>query len=187
MAGSGWFRSTLNAVRNVLIFRVRYPWVAYGRDVHCQWSVFFNPPHRHTVFGNQVGIGGHCTFLCDSEVGDKVLIAPFVAFVNSDDHVSDVVGKAMWDSGRGDKHRIVVEDDVWIGQGAIVLSPARVGRGAIVAAGSVVTHDVPPYAIVGGNPARLLKMRFTPDQIVEHERILRGDVAAGGGTARSGR
>ena len=78
----------------------------------------------------------------------------------------------MWESGRGDQYDIVVEDDVWIGHGAIILTPARIGRGAIVAAGSVVTKDVPPYAIVGGVPAKLLRMRFTPEQIEEHERLL---------------
>lgn len=54
---------------------------------------------------------------------------------------------------------IVVEDDVWIGCGARVLKGVRIGRGAIVAAGAVVTQDVPPYAIVGGVPARVLRMR----------------------------
>lgn len=171
-------RNSLSAIRTFLVLRVRYPWVRYGRDVHCHLSVFFNPPHRRSHFGDHVGIGPHCTFLCDTEIGSKVLIAPFVAFVGSDDHRYDVVGKAMWDSGRGDKHAIAVEDDVWIGQGAILVAPVRVGSGSIVGAGSVVVSDVPPYAIVGGNPARVLKMRFTPEQIVEHERRLSAGVEA---------
>jgi acetyltransferase-like isoleucine patch superfamily enzyme len=54
---------------------------------------------------------------------------------------------------------IVVGDDAWIGAGAIVLQGVRIGRGAIVAAGSVVTRDVPDHAIVGGAPARALRMR----------------------------
>jgi acetyltransferase-like isoleucine patch superfamily enzyme len=67
---------------------------------------------------------------------------------------------------------LVIEQDCWIGFGAIVLSGVTIGRGAIVAAGAVVTCDVPPYAIVAGNPVRVLGARFTPEQIVEHERIL---------------
>ncbi len=55
---------------------------------------------------------------------------------------------------------ITVGNDVWIGAGAIVLSGVSIGDGAIVAAGAVVTRDVPPYAVVGGNPAHLLKFRF---------------------------
>jgi hypothetical protein len=100
------------------------------------------------------------------------MIASDVAFINSDDHLFDIVGKMMWDSGRGDKYKIVIEDDVWIGHGVIILSPTCIGRGAIVAAGSVVTSDIPRYAIFAGVPARLVRMRFTPQQIVEHEILL---------------
>ena len=172
MIRSRWVKGALNLLRNVLIFRIRYSWVQYGRNVHCQWTTRFWSPHRHIVLGNHVGIGPGCLFLADTEIGEKVLIAANVAFLNSDDHRMDVVGSAMWDSGRGDRHRIVVEDDVWIGHGAIILSPALIGRGAIVAAGSVVTREVPRYSIVGGNPARVIRMRFTQEQILEHERHL---------------
>lgn len=123
-----------------------------------------------------MGIGRRCTFMCDIEIGNKVMIASDVAFINSDDHRFDVIGKAMWDSGRGDQFKIVIEDDVWIGHGAIILTPVRIGRGAIVAAGAVVTKNVPPYAIVGGVPAKVLRMRFTPEQIREHEQMLYGAV-----------
>lgn len=54
---------------------------------------------------------------------------------------------------------IVVEDDVWIGGGSIILAGVTIGKGAIVAAGAVVNRDVPPYAIVGGTPAKVLKYR----------------------------
>lgn len=165
-------KKLLNEVRNLVLFRIKYPWVRHGRDVHCQATTKFWSPRRHIVFGDHVGIGHHCLFLCDTELGNKVMVASQVAFLNSDDHRHDVVGRAMWDSGRGDAHAIVVEDDVWVGHGAILLSPLRIGRGAIVAAGSVVVHDVPRYTIVGGVPARVLKMRFTPDQIREHERMM---------------
>jgi len=60
---------------------------------------------------------------------------------------------------------IVVEDDVWFGYGATVMSGVHVGQGAIVAAGAVVSKDVPPYAIVGGVPARVIKYRFSEDVI----------------------
>jgi len=165
-------KRALNAIRNFLIFRIRYPWIRRGRHVHCQWSASFWSPHRHIVLGDWVGIGPGCLFLADTEIGNKVMIAANVAFLNSDDHRFDVVGKAMWDSGRGDQYRIVVEDDVWLGHGAIILTPATIGRGSIVAAGSVVRADVPRYAIVGGVPARVLRMRFTDAQVVEHERLL---------------
>ena len=63
------------------------------------------------------------------------------------------------------KGHIVVEDDVWIGERATILSGVRIGRGAIVGAGSVVAKDVPPYAIVVGNPARVVRYRFDQAKI----------------------
>lgn len=54
---------------------------------------------------------------------------------------------------------IAIEDDVWIGSGAIILPGIKIGKGAIIGAGSVVTHDVPSFAIVAGNPARIIKFR----------------------------
>jgi len=78
----------------------------------------------------------------------------------------------MWNSVCGNKYRITVEYVVRMGYGAIILSPVRIDRGAIIAAASVVSKDVPPYNIVGGCPTKLLKMRFNEDEIIEHERIL---------------
>ncbi|MDT9605892.1 DapH/DapD/GlmU-related protein [Lactobacillus johnsonii] len=63
------------------------------------------------------------------------------------------------------KGDIILDDDVWIGYGATILSGVHIGQGAIIAAGSVVTKDVPPYAIVGGIPSKVLKYRFSNDII----------------------
>ena len=64
----------------------------------------------------------------------------------------------------------VVEDDVWVGHNAIILpSVQKIGRGAVIAAGAVVSHDVPAYAIVAGVPAKVLKFRFTESQIEKVE------------------
>jgi len=68
---------------------------------------------------------------------------------------------------RGDT---VVGNDVWLGYRALVMPGVAIGDGAVVAAASVLTSDVPPYAIVGGNPARVLRRRFEDDEI---ERLLR--------------
>lgn len=66
----------------------------------------------------------------------------------------------------------VIEDDVWIGHGAIILpSAARVGRGAAIGAGAVVTRDVPAYAVVAGNPARVIRQRFSKSVIDEVEAL----------------
>lgn len=61
----------------------------------------------------------------------------------------------------------VVEHDVWIGHDAVIMPGVRIGAGAIVAAASVVTRDVPPYAVVGGNPASIIRMRYPVEVINE--------------------
>ena len=63
-------------------------------------------------------------------------------------------------------HRVILGNDVWIGHGAIILPGRRIGDGAVVAAGAIVTKDVPAYAIVAGNPARVIKPRF-PEAVAQ--------------------
>ena len=67
---------------------------------------------------------------------------------------------------------VVIEEDCWVGTGAKLLSGSRLGRGCIVGAGSIVTKEVPPYAVVAGIPAKIIAARFTKEQILEHEAIL---------------
>ena len=69
------------------------------------------------------------------------------------------------------KGDIILEDDVWIGQRAMIMSGIRIGQGAVVAAGAVVTKDVPPYAIVGGVPAKVIRYRFAPELTQELMKI----------------
>ena len=81
------------------------------------------------------------------------------------------------------KGKTIIEDDVWIGINSLILSGIKIGQGAVIAAGSVVTKDVPPYAIVGGNPAHILKYRFNNNIInkllnidfdkLEYEKIIK--------------
>lgn len=67
---------------------------------------------------------------------------------------------------------VVVEDDVWLASRVTLLYGVTVGRGAVVGSGSVVRTNVPPYAIVAGNPAKVIGFKFTPDEIIEHEKAL---------------
>lgn len=69
------------------------------------------------------------------------------------------------------KGDININNDVWIGVNTIILDGITIGNGAVVAAGSVVTKDIPPYAIVGGNPAKIIKYRFSKDIIDKIERL----------------
>ena len=100
-------------------------------------------------------------------IGSYCSIAPGVQFLLGGEHqvksISTYPFKVKaWGAEReaGSKGDIVLKDDVWIGTNAIICSGVTIGQGAIVAAGAVVTKDVEPYAIVGGNPAHFIKWRF---------------------------
>jgi acetyltransferase-like isoleucine patch superfamily enzyme len=162
----------LNIARNVLNFHVRHRWVVYGRNVHVQWSVRIAGPNRLLRLGNNVGIGDYCTINTDVIIGNDVLLGSNVGLIARDAHSAYIPGCTSFSSPRGDKFRIVIEDDVWIGYGAVVLSGVTLGRGSVIAAGSVVTKSVPAYSIVAGLPARVLKPRFTAEEIEVHERAL---------------
>ena len=74
----------------------------------------------------------------------------------------------MEGTSKGD---IIVGDDIWIGYGAVILSGITIGQGAIIGAGAIVTKNVPPYAVVGENPAKIIKYRFEENIIKELLRI----------------
>ena len=100
-------------------------------------------------------------------IGNYCSIAPGVQFLLGGEHqlysISTYPFKVKIfgdDREAGSKGDIRVKDDVWIGTNAIICSGVTIGQGAVIAAGSVVTKDVEPYAIVGGNPARFIKWRF---------------------------
>lgn len=73
----------------------------------------------------------------------------------------------LYNFDREEYKQVIIGNDVWIGTRATILDGVRIGDGAIIAAGAVVTKDVPPYAIVGGVPAKLIKYRFTDEKIKE--------------------
>lgn len=107
-------------------------------------------------------------------IGNFVSIASGVKFILGGNHeirtFTTYPFKVMY---LGDKQEattkgpVIVKDDVWIGTDALILSGVVIGQGAIIAAGSVVTKNVPAYAIVGGNPAKIIKYRYSNEIIEE--------------------
>jgi acetyltransferase-like isoleucine patch superfamily enzyme len=116
----------------------------YGGDIVIGKSCSLNP--FVIVYGN----GG-------VKIGNYVRIASQTVIVSSS-HAFEDPDVLILKQG-GDKKGITIGDDVWIGAGVKILDGLTVGDGAVIAAGAVVNHDIPPYAVVGGVPARILKMR----------------------------
>lgn len=114
-------------------------------------------------------------FLAPVVIKDYVMTAPEVLFITGN-HRTDVIGEYMINVTNDMKREdddlpIIVEDDVWIGARAIILKGVTIGRGSIIAAGAVVTKDVPPYTIYL-SPGKS-KRRFTDEEIVVHEQKIK--------------
>lgn len=77
----------------------------------------------------------------------------------------------MYPKNDNDKD-VIIEGDAWFGINVTVLSGVHIGRGSVIAAGSVINRSFPPYSIIGGVPAKLLKYRFSVDEILKHEEML---------------
>lgn len=91
------------------------------------------------------------------------------------DHNMRKIGVPIIDNNEkeaSDDADIIIEDDVWIGANVTILKGVTIGRGAVIAAGAVVTRSIPPYCVSGGIPAHVLNIRFTIEQVKQHEGIL---------------
>lgn len=88
---------------------------------------------------------------------------------NHRQHVGKYLNSNNKDAEYGD---VVVDEDVWIGVNVTLLAGTHIGRGAIIGACSVVTKEIPPYTIAVGNPAKVIKLKWTIDEIIEHETAL---------------
>jgi virginiamycin A acetyltransferase len=115
------------------------------------------------IFGkkNAIQIGSYCSIARDVVIQEYNHRTDFLSTYNVQKHIFK--GKSIDDVVS--KGGISIGSDVWIGTKSIILSGVSIGHGVIVAAGSVVTKDVPPYAIVGGNPAKIIRYRFDQPMI----------------------
>jgi virginiamycin A acetyltransferase len=114
------------------------------------------------ILGKYNSIGRNCNFFLDANhradwVTTSSTILGWVT-PEIDQHLKDLGHPTC----NGD---IIIENDVWIGANSTILSGIKISNGAVVGTGSVVTKDVPPYAIVAGNPAKIVKFRFSEEKI----------------------
>jgi acetyltransferase-like isoleucine patch superfamily enzyme len=136
--------------------------VVLGPRVHIYRGTIIEIGHGGSVIiGEASHIQSSCNlkgFVSDLHIGSQVQVAPQCAFSPYEHNFEDL-SQPIWAQGLRSEGPIVIEDDAWLGVGARVLEGVTIGRGAIIGAGSVVTQDVPPYAIVVGVPARVIGTR----------------------------
>lgn len=145
-----------------------------GKKVYVGHNCDFISSHVHC--GHHIHIGSHASFIASIAhiyIGNYVMFGPNVT-IRGGNHRTDVIGKHIYEVGEREKlpendEDVYIEDGVWVGCNVTILKGVRIGKGAVVAAGSVVTKNVPSYSIVGGNPAKIIKYRFTPEEIEMHE------------------
>lgn len=180
IAGRALFNTKLNYVGRNITVQANKSNIHFARSVSVQDNVFIQGNGTFTVgekciikrdayiicskgefrMGNNSGIGKRCEISVNGgsiTIGNHVRIASNV-FITNANHDFSETGKPIMEQGVVTRD-VVIEDDVWIGHGAIILPGVRIGKGAIIAAGAVVTKTVEPLAIVGGNPARFIKSR----------------------------
>ncbi len=157
---------------------------------HCGKNVYLRPlcSDIKGLWNLSVGDGtsiprGSTIYCTDASctIGKKVLFGPNPTIITGD-HRIDLLGRYIADVTVAEKFEdgvnlydepVVIEDDVWCGANVTILKGVTLGRGSVVAAGAVVTKSFPPYSIIGGVPAKLIKMRFSGDEIEKHERLLK--------------
>lgn len=108
--------------------------------------------------GDNSGIGIRARINGKVVIGKDVMMGPDVC-IYTKNHAFDRTDIPMNLQGVASEKQVTIDDDVWIGARVIILPGVHIGTGAVIGAGAVVTKDVPDYAVVGGNPARILKMR----------------------------
>lgn len=137
-----------------------------GKDISIMEG-FYVRGNKNVFLGNNISIGPNATFMCTGapiKIGNDVMLGPNVTLITGD-HRIDIKGKKMIDVKEQEKlpendQPIILEGDNWLGANVTILKNVRIGMGAVIAANSLVNKNVPPYSIVAGSPAKLVRNRF---------------------------
>ena len=128
-----------------------------GRHVRIGYGVRFGTGYK-VKMGENSSLGINCWIANDTEIGENVMIAPEVIIL-SNSHNFQRTDISMREQGAPPPQKIVIGNDVWIGTRSILLPGVSIGDHSIIGAGAIVTKDVPEWAIVGGNPAKIIRFR----------------------------
>lgn len=134
--------------------------ISLGDDVIISRNCVVQGKTGPIIIGNKTDIGCNTTLssVTGIEIGSSVLIAGN-CYIGGARYLSDDIHRTMMEQGPYSLGPVIIENDVWLGAGVIVIDGVRIGKGCIVGAGAVVTKDVPDYAVAIGVPARVIQMR----------------------------
>lgn len=156
-------------LRMWMLLRTKFRGSATGKDFHVAWKVKIHGCGFKA--GDYVYIGPYAEIAPQVHIGNYTSLSSYVVITGMD-HIYDKLGVPIRFSGRPAPCVTTIGHDVLVGHGSTIMRGVTIGNGAIVGAGAVVTKDVPPYAIVGGVPARIIRYRFDAAGIEAHEKML---------------
>lgn len=172
--------SFLKKIRDLYYKKIIWRKYKIGKNFHCGRGVFIWGRSK-IVIGDNFYIGKYSSIETDCIIGNNVIIANHVGIVGKYDHNYQEIGTPVrlasqirdknytW---KGCKETTIIEDDVWIGYGAIIMSGVRIAKGSIIAAGAIITKDTEAYSIFAGVPAKKITNRFeTNNDLQEHIRL----------------
>lgn len=148
-----------NKLRTWIYFHLRYRNVEYKGFIRVLKGTSFGS--FPISLGHNVQFGEYSNISTPAKIGNNVLLAGRVCLVGRNDHTFNVPGQTIWDGARKVDGYTIIEDDVWIGHRSTIVGPVTIGSGSIIAAGSIVTKDIPTCEIWGGVPAKKIKDRFS--------------------------
>jgi len=143
--------------KNIRRFICRRIFKKTGKNVNIEHGVFF-ASGRDIEIGDNSGLGLNSRIMGPLKIGNDVMMGPDVMIFTQNHETGrlDIPMRLQ----TAPKKSVVIEDDVWIAARAIILSGITIHKGAIIGAGAIVTKDVPEYAVIGGNPGRIIKYRY---------------------------
>ena len=171
----------LKQIRNYYLVNFRFKRYDISKGFHAGRGIVVWAKN-HLSIGENFYMGAYSRIGCNSKIGNDVIFGSYVSLIGRYDHNYHQIGVTVRRSyqirdvdynWKGLNSEIIIEDDVWIGHRTIILSGVKIGRGSIIAAGSVVTKNVESYSIYGGVPAKKITDRFeNSDDRIKHEEII---------------
>jgi len=167
--------------KKIRAFFAKRMFAKMGKNVNIEHGAFF-ASGRDIEIGDNSGLGLNSRVAGPLSIGNDVMMAPNVSIYTQNHETENIYRPMRLQTAA--KHKVTIGDDVWIGANAIILPGVTIGNGAIVAAGAVVTKDVEPFAVVGGNPAKTIKIRTQKDGVPRMKVLYLINYAGNAGTEK---